>query len=113
MKIILIIVAFLISAIQTISASPKVLQQNQVEDSRTIIAEKMSNNFPKHLVNENKTAQVIFTVDTTGTMEVKQVKNVDTDLATFIKEKLQGTIISSIKDAAGKTFSIVLNLMVL
>jgi hypothetical protein len=113
MKTISIITAFMIFALQTIVASPRALQQNQVENTKTIIAEKLGSNFPKHLVNENKTAQVIFTVDTTGTMEVKQVKNVETDLAAFIKEQLQGTIISSIKDVAGETFSIVLNLMVL
>jgi hypothetical protein len=113
MKTISIIAAFLIFALQATIASPRVLQQNQVEDTRTIIAQKLGSNFPKHLVNENKTAQVIFTVDTAGTVEVKQVKNVEADLATYVKEKLQGTIISSIKDMAGETFSIVLNLMVL
>ncbi len=107
----LLISFVLFFAMQISMASPVVLKQYQIEDAKKTIAKKISDDFPKHLVNDSKSAEVIFSVNQEGEIFVKQVNHVDSNLAVYIKEKLEGTVIESIRNATGKTFSIVLNLM--
>lgn len=111
MKTISIITIVILFIGQISFAAPILLKQQQIDETKTVIAKKIGNDFPKHLVNDSKSAEVIFSVNSNGEIYVKQVKHVEKDLALFIKEKLQGTVIESIKNTAGETFSIVINLM--
>jgi hypothetical protein len=97
---------------QTINVSAENISLNEKEQAvKTQIAKKLGNDFPKHLIKDAETAQVTFTVDTTGALHVKQVENNNTEIAQYLKDKIEGIIVSNVKDLSGKTFRVVLNLL--